>query len=289
MTVSVYPILNVGPAAIQLPGLILLLGFWLSLNLAGRRAKAAGLSEDVVFNAGVIALLSGLIGARLGYVALHWSAYQHDLPGIVSLTAGALSTPAGLLSGAAAAGLYLSRRRPPVPAPLGMLPCRAPLPWPPCRGLAGPGGRARGQGQGAGPGRTGLLDALAPGLALMFAFISLADLSAGSAYGAVSDLPWAIELWGARRHPTQLYELLAALVTLSLLWWARARRPYAGFLFLLFLLVYGAARTFVDAFRADPWLLPGGYRAVQVLGLGAVVLALWLMSQRAIQTPASAN
>jgi phosphatidylglycerol:prolipoprotein diacylglycerol transferase len=250
----VYPILNVGPAAIQLPGLVLLLGFWLSLNIAGRRAKAAGLSEDVVFNAGMIALLSGLIGARLGYVALHWSAYQQDLQGVVSLTAGALSTPVGLLVGGGAAALYLRRRHPPLPVPSAML-------------------------------KTGLLDALAPGLALMFAFISLADLSAGSAYGAVSDLPWAIELWGARRHPTQLYELLAALVTLGLLWWARARRPYNGFLFLLSLLVYGAARTFVDAFRADPWLLPGGYRAVQVLGLGAVVLSLWLMSRRAVRPP----
>lgn len=240
-----YPILNVGPAAIQLPGLLLLLGFWLSLNLAGRRAKAAGLSEDAIFNAGMVALLAGLVGARLGYAALHWSAYQDDLWGILALTTDALSTPAGLLIGVGMATFYLHRRH--IPA----------LP---------------------------LLDVLSPPLALMFAFISLADLSAGSAYGQVSNLPWAIELWGTRRHPTQLYELFAVLVTLGLLRWAHFRRPYDGFLFLLFLLVYGAARLFLDAFRADTWLLPGGYRAVQVIGLGAVVISLWLMSQRAVQT-----
>ena len=237
-----YPILNIGPAAVQLPGLVLLLGFWLSLNLAGRRAKAAGLPEDVIFNAGIVALLAGLVGARLGYVALHWFAYQNDLRGILALTTGALSTPAGLVIGASAAAFYLRRHRPPA-----LL----------------------------------LLDALAPALALMFAFVSLADLSAGTAYGMVSDLPWAIELWGARRHPTQLYELLAALATLGLLWWARARRPFDGFLFVLFMLTYGAARLFLDAFRADPWLLPGGYRTVQVIGTGAVVLSLWLMSRQA--------
>lgn len=241
-----YPVLNLGPAAIQLPGLILLLGFWLSLNVAGRRAKAAGLSEDAIFNTGFIALLVGLIGARLGFVALHGSAYQNDLPGILAITTGALSLPAGLLVGVATAALYLRRRGPAVP---------------------------------------GLLDALAPGLALMFAFISLADLSAGSAYGAVSDLPWAIELWGARRHPTQIYESLAALGTLASLCWVHGRRPYAGFPFLLFLLVYGSQRLFLEAFRADPWLLPGGFRGVQVLSLGAVILSLWLMSRRAVLTP----
>ncbi len=243
-----YPILNVGRAAVQVPGLILLLGFWLSLNLSARRAKAAGLSDDVIFNAGMIALLAGLVGARLGYVLIHWAAYQNDVSGMLALTLGALWTPAGLLIGAAAGSLYLRRHRPSVPL---------------------------------------LLDVLAPGLALMFAAISLADLSSGSAYGVVSDVPWAIELWGARRHPTQIYELLAALTTLGLLLWAHARRPYNGFIFLLFLLIYGAARLFLDAFRADPWLLWEGFRAVQIIGLAALVLSLRLMSQRASRNSAA--
>jgi len=245
----VYPILDIGPAAVQLPGLILLLGFWLSLSLAERRAKAAGLPEERVFNAGMLALLAGLVGARLGYVLIHWSAYQNDLGGIAALTSGALSTPAGLLVGMGVAALYLRLRRPSTPV---------------------------------------LLDVLAPALALMFAFVSLADWSRGSAFGAVSDLPWAVELWGARRHPTQIYELLAALATLGLLAYAlRARfkrRLYDGFIFSLFLLTYGAARLFIDAFRADPWLLPGGYRAVQVIGLGAVLLALRSMSRDVLTT-----
>jgi prolipoprotein diacylglyceryltransferase len=186
-------------------------------------------------------LLVGLVGARLGYVALHWAAYRADLGGVVALNIGALSTPLGLLAGGGAASLYLRLRRLPLPL---------------------------------------VADALAPGLALMCAFISLADLSAGSAYGAVSDLPWTIELWGARRHPTQVYELLAALLVLGVLVWAYPRRVFDGLIFWLFLLTYGAARLFLEAFRADPWLLPGGYRGVQVVGLGAVLLALWQMRWR---------
>jgi phosphatidylglycerol:prolipoprotein diacylglycerol transferase len=236
-----FPILNIGPAAVQAPGLILLLGYWLSLSLAGRQARTAGLSEDVISGAGFVALLSGLFGARLGYVALHWSAYRNDLTGILALTTGALSTPVGLLVGATAAALYLRLHRPSIPR---------------------------------------LLDTLAPALALMFTFVSLADLSSGSAYGVKTDVPWAIELWGARRHPTQIYELTTALATLGLLLWVNVRRPFEGFPFLLFLLVFGMGRLFLDAFRADPWLLPGGYRAVQVLGLGVSILSLWVMRQR---------
>jgi phosphatidylglycerol:prolipoprotein diacylglycerol transferase len=245
-----FPILNIGGLAIQLPGLILLLGYWLSLNLAGRRAKSRGVSEDAIFNAGFIALSAGLVGARLGYVILHWSAYQNDLAGIVALTTGALSTPVGIPVGLGTAALALRRYQ-----------MRLAV----------------------------LLDALAPGLALMLAFVSLADLSSGSSYGTISDLPWAIELWGAHRHPTQVYELLAALTCLGLLQWARPRSPYDGFLFALFVFVYGAARLFLEAYRADPWLLPGGYRTVQVIGFGMVAVSLWSMSQRLSQTSPMSN
>jgi phosphatidylglycerol:prolipoprotein diacylglycerol transferase len=240
----VYPILDVGPVAVQLPGLILLLGFWVSLSLAGRRARAAGLPEDMVPGAGMTALLVGLAGARLGYVALHWDAYQGDWKGVLAPVGGAFAMPAGLLVGLGAATLYLRRHRPPAAV---------------------------------------LLDVLAPSLALMLACISLADLSRGSAYGTVSDLPWAIELWGARRHPTQVYEALAALAALGLsALCVRRGRWFDGFFFLSFSSSYGAARLFLEAFRAEPWLLPGGLRAVQVIGLGVVLVSSWLTSRQVL-------
>jgi prolipoprotein diacylglyceryltransferase len=120
---------------------------------------------------------------------------------------------------------------------------------------------------------------LAPAIALFLAFVSLANLSSGSGFGSITDLPWAIELWGARRHPTQIYELLAAVGTLAMLWWFIRHKPFAGFLFLLLLLIYGSARLFLDAFRADPWTLTGGFRGVQVVSLAMVLLSLWLMGR----------
>jgi phosphatidylglycerol:prolipoprotein diacylglycerol transferase len=236
-----FPVINVGPAAIQAPGLILMVGFWLSLSLASRRAMAEGVPENAVYNAGFAGVLFGLVGARLGYVAQHWSAYQNDLSGALALSTEALSTEIGLMVGIGTGALYLYRHRISVPA---------------------------------------LLDVLAPAIALFLAFVSLANLSSGSGYGSTTRLPWAIELWGARRHPTQIYELLAGIGTLAVLWWSIRRKPFAGFLFLLLLLLYGSARLFLDAFRADPWILAGGFRGIQVVSLAMVLLSLWLMGRQ---------
>jgi prolipoprotein diacylglyceryltransferase len=50
----------------------------------------------------------------------------------------------------------------------------------------------------------------------------------------------------------------------------------------LFVTIYSGARLFLTAFRADPWVLAGGYRAAQVISLAALLAALWWMSRRAV-------
>jgi hypothetical protein len=48
--------------------------------------------------------------------------------------------------------------------------------------------------------------------------LSLSHLASGEAFGAPADLPWSLELWGARRHPSQIYEVIVASLTLLFLW-----------------------------------------------------------------------
>ena len=122
-----------------------------------------------------------------------------------------------------------------------------------------------------------LADALAPAFLVSLALMSIADLLSGRAYGLPSDLPWAIPLWGARRHPTQVYQLLATLAVLAFIWRARARARPAGSLALWGLLGISASWLFVETFRADSTLLPGGFRAGQVVALSGVLLALGLL------------
>ena len=51
------PILQVGPLAIQAPGLILLLGLWLGLALAERTAHYWGVPGKTLYNLAFMALI----------------------------------------------------------------------------------------------------------------------------------------------------------------------------------------------------------------------------------------
>ena len=104
---------------------------------------------------------------------------------------------------------------------------------------------------------------------------SLSHLAAGTAFGSPTILPWGIDLWNATRHPTQIYELLASLLTFSLLWFPkRDLRP--GILFLSFTAWTAGWRLFLEAFRGDSILVFGEFRLAQVVAwmmLAAVLFA----------------
>src|SRR5512139_3878356 len=205
-----FPVIHLGPLSIQARGLILLAAFWLAAEAAERGAKRLGLRGDVVYSLAFIAAAAGLIGARVGYVLEHWSAYQSDLGAIVALNFNTLSPLAGVATGVIAACLYARRK-----------------------GVA----------------NRKLLDALTPGLIVFAGGLALADVASGDAYGSPSALPWAIELWGAARHPTQVYQLIAVIeIGLIVL---RTPRAFDGVWFGLFVVLDSAARLFIVAFRGD--------------------------------------
>jgi len=95
----------------------------------------------------------------------------------------------------------------------------------------------------------------------------LANFINGELFGRATDVPWAVVFpdgGDVGRHPSQLYEaglegLLLFLVLFALARYAGARyRP--GLLTGVFLLGYGAARTFVEFFRQpDTYVGDGGF------------------------------
>src|SRR5690606_38879448 len=56
-------------------GLMLVVGFLLAAALAKFLARRAGLNPEVFINAGIIALIAGVVGARLSHVLENWSVY----------------------------------------------------------------------------------------------------------------------------------------------------------------------------------------------------------------------
>ncbi len=233
------PVLQIGSLALPVPGLALLIGVWVALSMAEREAARLGLDPEAVYRLAAIGLVAGLIGARLAYVAHAPSAYAMDPLGVFSLNTIALAPTDGMLIGTAAAVVYGLRQR---------LPFRA------------------------------TLDALTPGLAAMAVAVAVAHVASGDAFGAPAQVPWRVYLWGEYRHPSQVYELIAAFGVMGLAWRARARPLPAGFNFLLVVASSAAARVFLETFRGDSILIPGGWRAAQLWAL--MVLAACLVAMR---------
>jgi phosphatidylglycerol:prolipoprotein diacylglycerol transferase len=233
------PVLQVGSLAIPVPGLALLIGVWAALGLSEKEARRLQLDPDAIYTLAFTGLVAGLVGARLAYALHYWSVYSRDPLGILSLNATALAPGEGALIGVTAAVVYGARRQ---------LPLRA------------------------------TLDALAPGVATMAVAVAVAHVASGDAFGALTALPWRVYLWGEYRHPSQIYELIGALLVLGVTWRTRARGLFPGSNFLLVVALSAAARIFLEAFRGDSLVLPGGWRAAQIVGL--VVLAACLVAMR---------
>ncbi|MGE5602265.1 MAG: prolipoprotein diacylglyceryl transferase [Nitrososphaerales archaeon] len=231
------PVLQLGPFAIQTYPLALVLAGWVALAIGARAARAMGVDGDHVYNAGLYGLAGGVLAARLAHVIAFWPAYRSQPLEIVGLNTTAFLVRPGVIAGLAVAGWYLYRRRLPLVI---------------------------------------LLDAFAPGLLVGLAIANIGALLAGRNPGAPTDLPWAVVLWGVRRHPVQVYEALGLLaVALFVLSVIRAGGR-SGFPALIALLGWGLVEWLVEAFRAAEVTstLPGGLRLGQVLGLAVALVAL---------------
>jgi len=242
-----FPVLQLGSIALPVAPLALMLGVWAGAWLAEHEATRLGLNGDKVAGLVLIGIVAGLLGARLGYVAQHLGSFVTDPLGVVSLTPTTLALGPGLLI-AGIAMLIAGQRK------------HLPL-W-----------------------RT--LDALAPGLAALSVAVGVAHLASGDAFGAPARLPWSIELWGEARHPSQVYEIIAALAVLGIWRWSRARRPFDGFGIVLVVALSAAARIFLEAFRGDSWIIAGGLRGAQVVALAILALCLAVLPQLAHQARA---
>lgn len=79
----------------------------------------------------------------------------------------------------------------------------------------------------------------------------------GELYGRIINLPWAVKFPDADgyRHPSQLYEAFKNLIIFSILWSIKDKKLPRGFMFWLFITLYGLFRFFIEFLREpDPQL-----------------------------------
>jgi phosphatidylglycerol:prolipoprotein diacylglycerol transferase len=235
------PVLQVGPLALPVPELSMLLAFWFGLLFAERFASRHAISTASLYNLTFTGLITGLISARIGYVLQYPGAFIQSPLSLFSLNRG-LFDPFSALAGALIGMLVYGQRD------------RLPL-W-------------------------NALDALTPTLAIIAVGLAVMHIASGNAFGSITGLPWGIELWGAKRHPTQFYELITALGILAVVVWKEKSNLTAGTLFLVFTGLQAGARLYLEAFRGDSSLVWIGLRTAQITAwvtLGAVFFGIeWI-------------
>jgi len=236
-----FPTLQLGPLALRTPGLFLLLGLYLGLVLAERHSNRRGLKPDDLYNLTFIILIAGVLGARLSFAVQHVDLFKSSPLNLVSLDTTLLDPFGGAAIGGIAALVYGQRKK------LGV--------WP-------------------------TLDAFTPALAVFAVAMGLSHFASGKAFGAPTSLPWGIDLWGATRHPSQVYETLAALTILVILWKQLRKELPPGRLFFEFIALSAGARLLLEAFRGDNVLIFGSLRLAQVAAWLVLAMSIWLLERQ---------
>ena len=243
-----YPLVQIGPFRLSSGGLALLLAIFLGSSVMARVARSRGGEKlaRAADNCFYPVLIGAVIGARLWYGLFNLDLYGRNPALFIALRVSDFAWPGALLGGMLAGELW----------------CR----W-------------------NGFDELKLADSAALTLPLVQALGSAGLLLSGEAFGIPTTLPWGVPLFGATRHPTQIYLALAALLSLIVLW-RLARRPLPiGGLWIVYLGLQGLTLLLLEALRADSLLLPGGIRVAQVFGLFLLLYALYWLRQHSRTHP----
>jgi len=76
-------------------------------------------------------------------------------------------------------------------------------------------------------------------------------------------------------HPTQLYEVAMSLVIFFILWRMRTTQRAAGWLFMAWLAMAGVERFVVEIFRAKDDRFFGALTLAQMISIGLIVAGIW--------------
>jgi len=237
------PEIHIGPLTLQTFGICFALAFIGGGALVARRLRELGKPADWAYEIVIVALIGGIVGARLDFILENWDEVSGDLAGNIFSGSG-LVWYGGAVGGAIAVGLWAWRR--------GML------------GLP-------------------LLDLAAPALALGYAIGRVGcQVSGDGDYGEDWDGPWAMAYPNGTEpidtpvHPTPIYESLSMGVVALVLWrWRDRFQP--GVLFAIYLVLAGVERLLVEFVRRNDAVVAGLTEA-QLISLVMIAAgAVWLV------------
>lgn len=256
---SVYPLVfHLGPIEVTGYGLMMMMGFLMAGWVIQRQLQERGLNEAYAADIVVAAVIGGILGAKLWYVALYGDARA-------LLSRGGLVWYGGLIGGAAAVLMNSWRRR---------VPLRLTLE------LAAPA-----LAIGYGLGRVGCFlvqddygmpTTLPWGLRFPEGLPPSTAHNMSTVYGA-SVPPGVSPTEVLAVHPTQLYEVAMMMTIFAILWRLRRHERATGWLFGVYLVLAGLERFLVEFLRAKDDRFFGTFTLSQATSMVAVTLGIMLI------------
>ncbi len=228
-------------------GVFLLLAFFASVALARRTAQTR-LSADPnwTLDLALYAIIAGIIGGRIGFILANLGQFVADPTKMVTIW-----RDGGLVFYGALLGALLLVR------------------W-----------YARGANVSFGS----LLDAFASPMILGYGIAMIGALLHGLLAGKATGVPWGVELFLERRHPTQVYLALAAAGILVIVRAQRGQTLGPGTLFALAVFLQSVSRFVVDFFVDAP-SVAGPLTLGQLASGAAALIALWFLASLSRRAP----
>lgn len=256
---------QIGPIPVYSFGLMMGIAFLVANYFFVKEMQRRSISENVAGTVTLIALIGGVVGAKLFSLLENWDQFSaHPFREIFS--AAGLTFYGGLIVATLSIFAYIRRKK---------------IPF------------------------LRVADAAAPSLILAYGIGRIGCQLAGDGdYGIPSDLPWAMgyprgtvstlaernpelvekfhQMFPGRPvpvdirvHPAPLYETLATIAIFLALWAIRKRPMAAGKLFGIYLICAGAERLLVEFIRLNPLYL--GLSQAQWISIGMIVLGSALL------------
>ncbi len=195
-------------------GFFVAMGFLVSTFLILRESEKAGFSRNDIFDAVIVVLISGLIGARLLFVMINWEYYSQNLSRVLMFYEGGLAFQGGAFFAILAGIVFAWKKK------LSFF-------------------------KGA--------DLIAPYILLGHAVGRIGCFFNGCCYGRPICNGLGVTYPGeaVMRIPVQLYSSFIMLLMFLLLVQIKEKKPFDGFTFAMYLVLYSYHRFFMDFFRGD--------------------------------------
>ena len=247
-------IISLGPIHVRWYGLLFAIGFLFGYNHGEKMFKFEGIDLKWLESLFIYLIVATVVGARLGHVIFYgWDYYSQHPIEIFYIWQGGLASHGGVLGIIVAMVIWSNKVS------------KRSIIW--------------------------VLDRVVVPSILVAALIRLGNLMNSEIYGIQTTLPWGFIFERNHetvpKHPTQLYEALAYLLTfvvIQYMYWKTKAKDYQGMLVGVFFIMVFTARFFVEFIKEDQEAFEAGMalNMGQLLSIPFIIAGIVLVV-RAVQ------